>query len=98
MMKSFFILFLFPSGCSNERHDEERYIVVEKYTNAEYMAFKKITEQEQVDKTQQLLNNANWKKKMVDMARQADFRFTFQYKAPEVVAKAIGYEIWSMSD
>lgn len=82
----------FLVGCSNE----DQYIKVQKRIGDqnEYEDFKEITDNEQIQKVKDILNDIDWEKSKVNMTRPADFRFIFQYKNPEIEAKAALYELW----
>lgn len=41
-----------------------------------------------------ILSDLDWEKSKVNMVRPADFRFIFQFKNPNVEAKAVLYELW----
>jgi hypothetical protein len=41
-----------------------------------------------------IINDIDWENVKVDMARPADYRFKFQFKNPEIEAKAVSYELW----
>ncbi|WP_404828911.1 hypothetical protein [Solibacillus faecavium] len=87
---------LFIVGCSNLIENEEQYIKVQKRIGDqnEYEDFKEITDNEQVQKVKDILNYIDWEITTVNMIRPADFRFIFQYKNPEIEAKAALYELW----
>ncbi|WP_226681966.1 hypothetical protein [Sutcliffiella horikoshii] len=55
-----------------------------------YEIFKVITDEEQVKKGKELLDDLDWEDAKVSMVRPADFRFSF----PNPEAKAILYELW----
>ena len=59
-----------------------------------YEDFKEITDHEQVQKVKEILNDIDWENGVVNMARPADYRFIFQFKNPEIEAKAVLYELW----
>ncbi len=89
------ILFVI-TGCSNEIDNYEQYINVNKriVDVNKYEDFKKITDNKQVQEVKGILDSADWKNAIVDMARPADYKFSFQYKSPKIDAKAVLYEIW----
>ncbi|UOE57345.1 hypothetical protein LIT38_10315 [Bacillus sp. CMF12] len=90
------IISIFIVGCSNVKEDEELNIEVQKCIGDEnkYDSFKVITNSEQVKKVREILNSIDWENAKVDMANSADYRFAFQYKNPEIEAKAVLYELW----
>jgi hypothetical protein len=93
-----FILFtMLATGCSNDVSNEEQNIEVRERiypdTN-EYRNLNEISNNEQVRQVRDILNDAKWEEKVVDMARLADFRFTFQFKDPNIEAKPVIHELW----
>ncbi|MFB5284654.1 hypothetical protein [Peribacillus sp. Hz7] len=90
------IISIFIAGCSNVIKNEEQNIEVQKRIGDEnkYENFKEITNNEQVQKVKEILDDIDWKNAKVDMARPADYRFFFQFKNPEIEAKAALYELW----
>jgi hypothetical protein len=93
-----FILFtMLATGCSNDISNEEQNIDVQERTypdTNEYRNLNEISNNEQVRQVREILNDAKWEEKVVDMARLADFRFTFQFKDPDIEAKPVIYELW----
>jgi len=89
------ILFVI-TGCSSGIENEEQNIEVQKRIGDEnkYEDFKEISDNKQVQKVKGILDSADWKNAKVDMARPADYRFGFQFKNPNIEAKAVLYEIW----
>lgn len=79
-------------GCSNE----EQYIQVQKRIGEEnnYEDFKKITASKKVKKVKKILNDIEWQNAQVNMIHPPDYKFAFQYKAPNVEAKAVLYNLW----
>lgn len=92
----FGIVSIFLVGCSNVIENEEQYIKVQNHIGNEskYEDFKEITDIEQVKKVKDILSDLDWEKSKVNMVRPADFRFIFQFKNPNVEAKAVSYELW----
>lgn len=90
------VISIFLVGCSNVIETEDQYIKVQKRIGDgnNYEDFKEITANEQVQKVKDILNDIDWEKSKVNMTRPADFRFIFQYKNPEIEAKAASYELW----
>ncbi|MGD6968753.1 hypothetical protein ACQCVP_20245 [Rossellomorea vietnamensis] len=98
LLLALFILFtMLATGCSNDVSNEEQNIEVRERiypdTN-EYRNLNEISNNEQVRQVRDILNDAQWEEKVVDMARLADFRFTFQFKDPNIEAKPIIHELW----
>ena len=86
------------AGCSNSLENEEKNIEVQKRISDEY-EFEdskeiKITNNEQIKKVKEILDDIDWENAKVDMVRPADYRFSFQFKNPEIEAKAALYELW----
>ncbi|MEK4628788.1 hypothetical protein MKZ17_11330 [Solibacillus sp. FSL R7-0682] len=90
------IISIFLVGCSNEIETEEQYITIQKRVGDEnkYEDFKEITDNEQVQKVKDILNDIDWENAKVNMAYPADYRFIFQFKNPKIEAKAVLYELW----
>ncbi|MFJ7738399.1 hypothetical protein ACIQ2D_18955 [Lysinibacillus sp. NPDC097287] len=59
-----------------------------------YEEYKEITKLKKVSVVKDILHNADWEKKKVDMAREADYQFIFQFVNPDIQAKAIPYSVW----
>jgi hypothetical protein len=90
-------LFLFlVAGCVNGVENEEQKIEVQKRIGEEnkYEDFSEVTDNEIVQKVKKILDDVDWEIAKVDMARLADYRFVFQFKNPEIEAKAVLYELW----
>lgn len=92
----FGILSILIAGCSNPIGSEEQNIVVQKRIGEEnkYEDFKEISDSKQVQQVKEILNDIHWENAKVDMARPADYRFGFQFKNPNIEAKAVLYELW----
>ncbi|MFT4417255.1 hypothetical protein ACLM5H_25840 [Fredinandcohnia humi] len=90
------IISIFIAGCSSVIKDEEQYIEVEQRVGNEnkYEEFKKITNNDQVQKVKEILDDINWENAKVSMTRPPDYRFAFQFKNPDIEAKAVLYELW----
>ncbi|MFC5465982.1 hypothetical protein [Lederbergia graminis] len=88
------IISIFIFGCT--KVNEEQFIKVQKRIGVEYNYedFKEITESEQVQKVKDIIKDINWRNAQVDMVRPADYRFVFQFKNPDIDAKAVTYELW----
>jgi hypothetical protein len=90
-------MFLFiVTGYVNGIENEEQKIEVQKRIGDEnkYEDYKEITNNEQVQEVKKILDNVDWEVAKVNMARPADYRFVFQFKNPEIEAKAVLYELW----
>lgn len=92
----FGIVSIFLVGCSNVIENEERYIQVQHRIGDEnkYANFKEITNNEQVQKVKDILNEIDWEHAKVNMTHPPDYRFIFPYKNPKVESKAVTYELW----
>jgi hypothetical protein len=90
------IISIFIVGCSNDIVDKEQSIVVQKRVGDEnnYEDFKEITNNEQVKKVREILDDIDWENAQVSMVRPADYSFGFQYKNPKIEAKTVLYELW----
>ena len=90
------IISIFIVGCSNTTETEEQFIKVQKRVGDEnkYEDFKEITENEPVQKVKDILNEIEWENAKVNMAHPPDYTFVFQFKNPEIEAKAVLYELW----
>ncbi|MEL3971686.1 hypothetical protein AAEO50_05270 [Rossellomorea oryzaecorticis] len=97
-----FILFtILVTGCSNELSNEEQNIEVRErsdYDPNKYRNLKEISNNEQVRQVRDILNDAKWEEKIVNMTRLADYRFTFHFKNPDIEAKPVIYELWISPD
>lgn len=88
------IISIFIAGCT-KIGDEEQYIDVQKRIgDVQYEDFKQITNNKQVKKVREILDEIDWVKAKVEMVRPPDYRFMFQYKDPEIEAKSAFYELW----
>lgn len=90
------MILIFIAGCSDVINNEEQKIEVQMRIGDEnnYEDFKEITDHEQVQKVQKILDDIDWENAKVDMARPADYIFYFQFKNPEIEAKAVLYKLW----
>ncbi|MFS1515107.1 hypothetical protein V1503_01130 [Bacillus sp. SCS-151] len=90
------VVSIFLVGCSNLVENEEQYIEVQKriVDENEYENFKEITNNEQVQKVKDILNDINWEIAQVNMQHPADYKFVFQFKNPDIETKVILYELW----
>lgn len=76
--------------------NEEQLIKVSKPINANnaYEDFKVVTDTNQVQQVKEIINNTHFENIKVDMARAADYQFHFQYKNPNIEAKAVLFQLW----
>ncbi|MFP7296852.1 hypothetical protein [Neobacillus niacini] len=90
------LLIMFIAGCSNAIENEEQRIQVQKYMGNEnnYQDFKVINQNERVKQVKEILGHIVWENAKVSMVRPPDYRFGFQYKDPNIDAKAVLYELW----
>ena len=90
------IISIFIVGCSDTTETYEQYIKVQKRVGNEnkYEDFKEITDNEQVQKVKDILDDIDWENAKVNMAHPPDYTFVFQFKNPEIEAKAVLYELW----
>nr|WP_262177798.1 hypothetical protein [Saccharococcus sp. Marseille-Q5394] len=82
-------------GCSNEIQNTEQSIVVEKRIGDEnnYEDFREVTDNEQVQKLLEILQDANWINAKAERVNPPDYRFAFRFKNPNIEAKAVLYEL-----
>ncbi|MEH7225380.1 hypothetical protein V7112_16350 [Bacillus sp. JJ1566] len=82
------------TGCLSPLDHKEQYIKIQKRVGNEYnyVDFKEITDNEQVQKVKKILDKADWEKAKVEMAYYEDFQFIFQHKNSE--DKAVLYRLW----
>lgn len=91
MLVLLLVLFL-VAGCAGM---ERQKIEVDKLSDTGvYEEFKEITKLKKVSIVKDIVHNADWENQKVDMAREADYRFIFQYMNPDIDAKAIPYSVW----
>lgn len=95
MLVLVFVLLITTSCAGIERQKIEVDMLNDMGTYEEY---KEITKLKKVSVVKDILHNADWEKKKVDMAREADYRFIFQYVDPDIHAKAITYSVWIGTD
>jgi hypothetical protein len=82
------------SGCSSIENEEQKINVQKRFDTNNYKDFKEITKNVEVQQVKKILNKADWVDAKVDMVRRADYRFAFQFKDPNIQAKAVLYELW----
>ncbi|MBK3493819.1 hypothetical protein JFL43_02880 [Viridibacillus sp. YIM B01967] len=93
----FIAIFLFiVTGCSNRIENVEQRIEVQERVGDEnkYEDFKVVTDNIQVQKVKKILKDTDWENAKVDMAHPPDYEFIFQYKNPNIQAKAVVYNLW----
>ncbi|MCK1999369.1 hypothetical protein MPH47_19430 [Psychrobacillus psychrodurans] len=91
------VLFLsIVAGCSNKIVNVEQKIEVQKRIDDEnnYKDFKVISDNDEVQKVEEIVFDIEWENAKVQMEHPADYRFIFQYKNPNIVAKAASYKLW----
>jgi hypothetical protein len=90
------LLITFNVGCSNLIENEEQRIQVQKYMGNEnnYEDFKEINRNERVKQVKEIVQDIDWENAKVSMVRPPDYKFGFQYKNPNIEAKAVLYELW----
>ena len=83
-------------GCWDSLEDEAQIIEVEKRISDDdqYEDFNVISDHREVQKVKNILDDITWENAKVLMIRSADYRFVFQFKNPEIEAKAALYELW----
>lgn len=90
------VCFILLTACSKPVFYSDQYILIEKRVGEEekYEEFKKVTAQRKVEKVRAIIHNARWEKAKVERERPPDYLFIFQFKDPDVEAKAMLYELW----
>ncbi|NRR17731.1 hypothetical protein [Bacillus pacificus] len=88
------IVIFIVTGCSNIIGNEDQTIKVQKHVDNKYEDLKVVTDNKQVRQVKKILNDAHFENKKVEMSRPADYHFIFQFKNPEIEAKAVLYQIW----
>ncbi|WP_449445401.1 hypothetical protein [Ureibacillus acetophenoni] len=95
------VLFLtILAGCMNGIGYGEQYIEVQMWVDGEnqYEDFKEIMNNTDVQKVRDIISNIEWENVKVEMEPPADYRFIFQYKNPNIQAKAVTYNLWLNND
>ncbi|HDR6312309.1 TPA: hypothetical protein QCU60_004295 [Bacillus cereus] len=83
------------TGCSHVLENEGQRIQVQKNIgDNEYKDFKVVTDNNEVLQVKKILNDTTFENKKVEMSRPADYHFIFQFKNPNIEAKAVLYQIW----
>ncbi|WP_342443472.1 hypothetical protein MHB65_10915 [Lysinibacillus sp. FSL K6-0075] len=98
-MKKIILLFsllavlLVTAGCLNEMVGQK--ITVQKRTGKEniFEEFKEVNQSKRVEKAIDLVKNANWEDKKVEMTRYADYQFQFPFKNSSE-NKIASYSLW----
>ncbi|MGE7943848.1 hypothetical protein ACQKNB_17355 [Lysinibacillus xylanilyticus] len=95
LITSMGLILIFIAGCSDVRNEEQKIEVQMRIGDENnYEDFKEITDHEQVQKVQKILDDIDWENAKVDMAHPADYIFDFQFNNPEIEAKAVLYKLW----
>lgn len=84
----------FASGCANKQELQNLEVQKRIGNEDQYESFKEITDQEQVQKALKIVSDVHWDNRKVDMARPADYQFSF----PHPDSKAALYELWISPD
>ncbi|MEK3808066.1 hypothetical protein MHB63_16220 [Bacillus sp. FSL H8-0547] len=84
------VIQLFAAGCSNGTAAESIEVLQRIGDENKYEDFKVITDNEKVKKAEEIVDDADWENVKVDMARPADFQFSF----PNPEAKVALFELW----
>lgn len=84
---------LVTAGCLNEMVGQK--ITVQKRTGKEniFEEFKEVNQSKRVEKAIDLVKNANWEDKKVEMTRYADYQFQFPFKNSSE-NKIASYSLW----
>ncbi|SME43287.1 hypothetical protein BACERE00185_04843 [Bacillus mobilis] len=82
-------------GCSNVLENKDQRIEVQKRIgDNEYEDLKVVTDNNEVLQVKKILHDTTFENKKVEMSRPADYHFIFQFKNPNIEAKAVLYQIW----
>ncbi|MBH9964941.1 hypothetical protein [[Bacillus] enclensis] len=91
----FFVLLI--TGCSSYDSNEKQVIVIQEYADLDggkYRDLENITDIDQVQQVREIVRDAKWEEKLVNMGRPADYRFTFQFENADIEAKPVLHELW----
>jgi hypothetical protein len=90
------IALLIVTGCM----DEAQTIHIDKRVGDEnkYEEFRKVTDNKQVEKAKKAIEETTWEKAKAEMDRPPDYQFIFQFKNPQIEAKAVPYRVWIILD
>ena len=90
------LITILVGGCSNDDFNFEQYIIVDKRVGKDnrYEELHEIRDNDQVQKVLDILDNINWENAKMEMIRPPDYQFVFQYKDPNIEAKAVPYSLW----
>ncbi|MGG3914296.1 hypothetical protein [Rossellomorea vietnamensis] len=93
------ILAILLVGCQGNKSgigDEKQNIVVEKQVGDgdQYEEFNTITDTKQVEEVRGILRDVHWKDAQVDFIRPPDYRFIYEFKNPNIDAKAMLHQVW----
>jgi hypothetical protein len=94
----FVVLALMKTGCSSDDSTEKQVIEIQEREAGEYRDLKKITDKDQVQQVREIVGDAEWEEKIVNIGRPADYWFTFQYEEPDAEAKPVLHELWTSAD
>jgi len=93
----FIVICLFVlTGCLNKIGNDEQIIEVQKRVgdNNEYEDFKVVSDNNQVLQVKEILDDTDFENAKVEMSRPPDYQFVFQFKNPEIEAKAVLFQLW----
>jgi hypothetical protein len=83
------------TGCSGGLGDAQKIKVqILVGEEMEYEDLTIVTDQKQVLKVKEILMDTQWEKSKVDMIRPPDYQFVFQFKNPNIEAKAVLHQVW----
>lgn len=90
------IFLIIVTGCSNGIDNEAQVIEVQKRVGDvnEFEDFRRIIDNDKVQKVKEILRKTDWENAKVNMSRPPDYQFIFQYKDPNIDAKAVLYTVW----
>jgi hypothetical protein len=95
------IFVLIITGCSIGIENEEQKIVVQNlvgYYESKQLEGKvnlnEVTEDKNVLKVKQILNETNWENAVVNMVRPPDYKFHFEYIHKDIESNTVQHSVW----
>ncbi|MFS0821832.1 hypothetical protein [Bacillus sp. 1P02SD] len=84
------------TGCLSDQDQDDQYIKIQKRiaNDNNYVDFKEIIDNEQVQTVKRILGNADWEKAKVEMDRPPEYQFIFQFKNLDNEDKALVHMLW----
>jgi hypothetical protein len=96
------IFLILVTGCSNGieiangKENEKELIKVQKRVGNENKLedLRRITDNKKVQKVKEILDETDWENAKVSMSHPPDYKFVFQFKNPNIKAKAVLHRVW----